>query len=91
MPLPPEEVLAKLLDATEEAKVATREAHEVHKSLRGDIKDQHRMIVDSIVEEVTKAVAALKAEAAEDMRTAMRSEIDRLAVDWRVRLGLNDG
>lgn len=88
MPLAPEEILAKLLEATEEAKTATREAHEVHKNLRGDMKDQHRMIVDSIVEEVTRAVASLKAEAAEDMRDAMRAEIDRLAADWRTRLDL---
>lgn len=89
MPLAPEEILAKLLEATEEAKVATREAHEIHKNLRGDMKDQHRMIVDSIVEEVTKAVIALKTDATQEMRTAVESEIDRIATDWRMKLGLD--
>lgn len=87
-PLPPAEVLDKLLDATAEAKKATREAHEAIKEIGRLTKDNKRHIADLIIAEVSAAVETLADAAQHDMKTRLAKEIDEIAASLKEKLGL---
>lgn len=89
MPVAPEDVLKSLQAAVDEARVATREAHEAHKMLRQDLKNQQRFIVDTLTAEVADAVARIEVGAEDAMRERASKVIDQIAADWRAKLGLS--
>jgi hypothetical protein len=80
--------LAKLAEATRDAKTATSEAHSVTKQLRLDMrqaKQQVPEVMDAAREEAAKLITA---EARKYMEARIDAMVDQLAQDLRKRLGL---
>jgi hypothetical protein len=85
----PDEVLKNLLEATDEARKTIADLHTARRDLLEVQKRQERRITDLLIAEVDNAVKALRTEARDEMRSSAKAIIDKLAADWRERLGLS--
>jgi Mg-chelatase subunit ChlI len=90
MPKKPEEVLADLNQAVEEAKTTIRDAHALRKEILHSDKALQKAVADEVRMHVYEAVTAIALEIRNDMRRQAEGVIKRLEEDWRDKLGLND-
>lgn len=90
MVLETDQVLKKLIDATEEAKATTRDLHAARATALDVLKKQRKEIAEGIKTAVDEAVAELGAEARERLVTSVEGVIAGIERDWRQALGLED-
>lgn len=88
-PTTPEDVLKRLVAATDEAKATIRELHEIRQDLIEIRKRGEQRIIDGINQAITTSVNMLRDEAREEMREAVSAVIGRLGSAWREKLGLD--
>lgn len=88
MPLTAEEVLKKLLAATDEAKETTRALHEARGAALDVIKKQKHEIAEIIQTTVEAAFAELSEDAKMKMVDGIDAVIKGIEHDWREKLGL---
>lgn len=89
MPLQSEEVLARLVEATGEAKSTIRELHEARAAAIDVIKRHRKEIADAVVAEVDRAVAELSGDARAALVAGVEQTIQAITTDWRAALGLD--
>jgi F0F1-type ATP synthase membrane subunit b/b' len=79
--------LAKLAEATREAKMATSEAHSITKQLRLDMREARQKIPEVMDDEAAKLITA---GARKYMEAKLDAMVDELAWDLRKRLGFTE-
>jgi sugar-specific transcriptional regulator TrmB len=82
--------LAKLAEATREAKTATSEAHSVTKQLRLDMREARQKVPEVMDAARDEAAKLITAEARKYLEAKLDAMVDELARDLRKRLGLTD-
>jgi sugar-specific transcriptional regulator TrmB len=82
--------LAKLAEATREAKAATSEAHSVTKQLRLDMREARQKVPEVMDAARDEAAKLITAEARKYLEAKLDAMVDELARDLRKRLGLTD-
>jgi hypothetical protein len=82
--------LAKLAEATREAKTATSEAHSATKQLRLDMREAKQKVPDVMDAAREEAAKLITADARKYMEARVDAMVDELARDLRKRLGLSE-
>lgn len=90
MPVQPDEVLKALIEATAEAKQATRELHEAQKTAKTVVKEQKERIAMAIKQEVSEQIEAVGDDVRSDMKAFIDMTVEEIRTDWRIKLGLHD-
>lgn len=88
MPKQPEEVLAELMQAIEDARLTIRKLHEEVQESKAVLKNEKDRITKLLVEEVDKQVKELRNDVRNEMLSAVERVINEIRDDWREKLGL---
>lgn len=88
MPVTTAEQLEQLVAATNEAKATIRELHEARSAARDVLKDQRKVIVDSIERAVAEVHDSIRQQAHDTILDLACAAVDDLAAKLRERLSL---
>jgi hypothetical protein len=84
-----EDLLKRITEAGDELKTTLSQAHAARRDLTREVKANKELIVNTVVEEVARAVGQLVEEARTELHEAVQRVITGIEADWREKLGLD--